>query len=420
MRLLYVTSMLPFGPMEAFFIPEIVELKRRGHDVLVVPMRPRGRVMHEDARAFLRDTLATGVLSPRVLAAGLLEGATRPLRTLACLWEIRRSRSVRVLLKNLVVFPKGLWLARVARRSRAEHIHAQWASASSTVAYVAASVARVPWSFTAHRWDIAENNLVEAKARTAAFVRAIDRDGGDELAMHMGRFRDALSIIHMGVPRSLMESTADDRRPPVERGVREPLRVVMAANFVEKKGHVYAIEAVRRLSERGTPVRVDFAGDGPLRAPIEARAAELKVSDLVRFMGVLSHERLIAGLRGRAWDVALLPSVVTSTGEKEGIPVFLIEALACGVPVVATATGGIPELLDGGGGLMVRQRDGGALAGALDHLASNPASRAALADAGRRHVRVHFTIEGAIDEVERRMLDARVVSEERARRGASA
>jgi colanic acid/amylovoran biosynthesis glycosyltransferase len=303
---------------------------------------------------------------------------------------LAHSRNGRVLLNNLAVFPKGLWLARLARRQNVDHIHAHFASTNATVALVAGLVSGIPWSFTAHRWDISENNLLGKKVQAATFARAIDIRGARELATLVERQLHDLPLIHMGVPLRPPGRAARERKP------RSPLRVLLGARCDEFKGHRYALEAVARLEAVGVDVSLQCAGDGPLKARIERYSDALGVSKRVHFPGFIDHQELLKQLRDGHWDVALLPSIETSKS-REGIPVFLIEAMAAGVPVVATDTGGISELLErGGAGMLIPQRDPGAIAQALARLAADGEHRLQLANAGARRVRHDFAIDSTV------------------------
>ena len=91
-----------------------------------------------------------------------------------------RSESTAVFVKNAVVLPKGLWLARLARRWHADHIHAHWGRTTATIGLVAAELTGIPWSLTLHRDDIAHPNLLSVKMRKAAFTRFISRSGLDD------------------------------------------------------------------------------------------------------------------------------------------------------------------------------------------------------------------------------------------------
>jgi colanic acid/amylovoran biosynthesis glycosyltransferase len=391
-RVVYVTARLPFGDGEPFIVPEILQLVEDGCEITVVPVRAGGAVADGDARSLVGRTAAVSLLSPTVLWGAVRELFRRPRRAGGALLLLR-GRSIRILAKNLAVFPKGLWLARRARELGADHLHAHWASTSATLGMVAAETAGIPWSFTAHRWDIAEDNLLRTKARRACFARAISAHGSEEMRELVGESGWAPWVLHMGV-----------RLPSaIDGGAAEgPLRVLTAARFVEKKGHVLLVEAVKLLRDRGVELRVDLAGEGPLEAVLRARVAALGLGDVVEFLGRVSHDGLLADLERGRWNAMALPSIVTPSGQLEGIPVSLIEAMACGLSVVGTDAGGVPELLGDGAGLLVPPGDVPALADALEQLARDPARRAALGEQGRARVEEAFSVERIAAELRAR------------------
>jgi colanic acid/amylovoran biosynthesis glycosyltransferase len=378
-RVIYVTARLPYGAGEPFVIAEIAELRRQGCDVRVVPVRSKGIVAHEDARELIPITTPLPLLSLEILRGALAETARAPSTVVRALLSLRGSRSGRLLLKNLAVFPKALWLAGHARRVDAAHLHAHWASTPSTLAMLASQVSGIPWSLTAHRWDIAEDNLLALKARRACFVRAISAHGADELRRMLRDDSWSPLVLHMGVPVPMIEASRSTPEPP--------LRVLTAASLVEKKGHLHLIDAVGRLKEQGVAVHVELAGDGPLEPSLRNRVGALGLKSDVVFLGSVSHDELVRAMSAGRWHAVVLPS------ELEGISVSLIEALACRVPAIGTDTGGIPELLGDGAGLVVPPADPKALAEALATLAGDPALRARLAERGRRRVEQEFSVD---------------------------
>jgi colanic acid/amylovoran biosynthesis glycosyltransferase len=136
------------------------------------------------------------------------------------------SRSTDVLLKNLIVVAKGLWLGHLARSWRAVHIHAHWATVPATVALIASEVSGVPWSLTAHRFDISEDNLLGTKVGKACFVRAISQRGAREIIDSVGPKTSPPLVIHMGVtvPSTNISQRRHDGAVP---------RLVVAANLLE-------------------------------------------------------------------------------------------------------------------------------------------------------------------------------------------
>src|SRR5262249_34363244 len=241
--------------------------------------------------------------------------------------------------------------ARRLRELGADHVHAHWAAASATLALVAAELAEVRWSLTAHRWDIREANLLRAKAESACFVRAISEAGVRGLEQRVALDGWHPVLLRMGV-----------ELPARTAGVREgrELRLVTPASLLPVKGHRYLLEALAGLDG----VTLDLAGAGPLREELEQRALGLPAT----FLGPVSHPELLAGLEQGRWDAVVLPSAPTPEGDREGVPVTLIEAMAAGVPVVSTRCGSIPELVTDGSGLLVPAADPQALRGAIESL----------------------------------------------------
>jgi len=401
MRIVYIAKKLPYGHEEAFVIPEILALRARGHDMRLAPLQISGEVRHDDARALEDITWSAALLAPQVLTAALLELLTRPIAVLRALAPLGRSRTPWLLIKNLAAVPKALWLARRCRAEGVEHIHAHWGAVPGTYAMVAAGVAGVPFSMTCHRYDIAQNNLLPAKARRAGWIRAIDRAGARELANHIGPGLQQPIVLHMGVAPPPMPV-------PRRRAAGAPWRFVIAARLVEKKGHRYLLEALAMLRKQGRPVVLDILGEGPLQGELEQQVRHLGLEGLVTFAGTAPHATFLQRLIAGDWDAMALPSIVARDGDKEGIPVSLIEAMACGLPVVATDNGGIPELLDGDAGLIVPERDVEALAAAMARLMDDVALHAAIIAKARDRIEREYDLKGVVDRLERGFIRGRL------------
>jgi glycosyltransferase involved in cell wall biosynthesis len=383
MKLLYVTSTFPYGVGEGFLVSEIAALTRLGNEVAIAPLRRPRRILHADARELRARVEAEPLLSWRVLASALGEILRRPGTCAGLLLKLLRSRSPRILAKNLAAFPKGLWLARRARDLGVEHIHVHWAATTATLGLVAGGLTGIPWSFTAHRWDIAEDNLLALKLRRASYVRAINELGARELTHRGGDGAQVPEVVHMGV-----------ELPPIA-AARESedlvFRILTAAFLLEVKGHADLVDALALLVARGHTVEWDVAGDGPLRGRLLEKVADLGVEERVHMLGFVPHHELLSGMRNGKWAAVVLPSIETASGVREGIPASLIEAMAHWIPVVATATGGIPELLEGDAGLLVPPRDSVALADALERLIGDEELRQGLACRGRARVERDFS-----------------------------
>jgi glycosyltransferase involved in cell wall biosynthesis len=161
---------------------------------------------------------------------------------------------------------------------------------------------------------------------------------------------------------------------------------------VAVKGHRFLLEAWSKLLRWGVQADLWLAGDGPLRTELERMSASLGVRGSVRFLGTIPHNRLLEMYEGFDIAAAVLASVDLGGGNREGIPVALIEAMSYGVPVVGTLAGGTGELIQGGTGLLVRPGDSGELAAALRSLLADPARARRLGEFGRLHVAREFDV----------------------------
>lgn len=200
------------------------------------------------------------------------------------------------------------------------------------------------------------------------------------------------------VPHSVVRAAFDGQlagdqpRPGVPAIPGAPARIVSVARLVEKKGIDIAIDAVAQLSETGHHVEYDVYGDGPLRRDLERRAERRGVGGMVSFHGAVSHDHATAALA--AADIAVLPCRRAADGDLDGIPVFLMEAAAREVPVVATAVSGVPELVGDDGGWLVAPGDAGEVAGAvasaMRHILADPAGARTRSAALRRRLQEEF------------------------------
>lgn len=389
LSLIYVTASTPFSPEETFILPEIAEIQNRGHQLTVVPVRLRSNVIHQEAKEIAKTSVRKGLISLSIIGGALGEFIHSPRRAIESLYILAKSRSIRIFLKNLMVFPKGLWLSGFARKKQIDHIHAHWASTSATMAFISSYVSGIPWSFTAHRWDITENNLLKEKAETASFIRTIDIQGQIELENFIPDQRNKISVIHMGVYLDFRSG---------KKIASEDLRVIIGARLVEVKGHIFALEAIPLLKKEGVKVFLDIVGEGQLMSMLKERTKELEIEDCVRFLGLIDHHNLTTRLAQNEWDIALLPSIVTKDS-KEGIPVFLIEAMAAGIPVISTNTGGIPELLAGGVGILIPEKEPRKIAEAIRKLGSDIVFQYQFSETGRKRIAEDYDIKSVVTQL---------------------
>jgi len=203
-----------------------------------------------------------------------------------------------------------------------------------------------------------------------------------------GQFRDKVMVIHCGVDTQVFEP----RSGPTPHERRSgPFTIFCIGTLHEVKGQTYLIEACRLLSRRGIDFACHFIGDGPDLAALRKQVEAAGLVEQTHFHGRLTRAEIVDLLREA--DVVATPSVPTSNGRREGLPVVLMEAMGSGVPVVASNLSGIPELvIDGQTGLLVAPGDAEGLAKALEHLYRHPDLRRHLGQAGREKVVREFDL----------------------------
>lgn len=258
-----------------------------------------------------------------------------------------------LLLQRLPSFLPGRW----------DCLLASWGYPDAVAVAALASLSGTPFVAKVHGSDV--NVFAEAPGRRGQIRWALQR------ACHVVAVSRALAerLVRLGVPaerQSVIYNGVDPQRfhPLPRETARQQLghapdeRVLLfVGNVQASKGCGELLEAFCRLSTREPRARLVFAGTGPQVPALQAMAAERGCADKVRFAGRLPHEAVIRWMG--AADLLCLPS------HAEGVPNVVLEAMACGRPVVATDVGGIPEVLPAFAGLMVPPRDVDALEAAL-------------------------------------------------------
>lgn len=189
-----------------------------------------------------------------------------------------------------------------------------------------------------------------------------------ERLMSLGADRSRTFVHYIGAPVEDFDYV-ERKELRLKKEAGELITCLQVSNFVEKKGHVYTVEAFRNLARHYPNSRLVLAGDGPLRGHIERHCADLGLVDKVTFVGAVSKPQVIDLMAGA--DIFLHHSVTARDGDQEGIPTAIMEAMATGLVVLSTFHSGIPELVeDGKSGFLVPERDVEAytrkLIGALD------------------------------------------------------
>ncbi|HEY5971944.1 MAG TPA: glycosyltransferase [Pseudoxanthomonas sp.] len=400
--MVYVVSLFPSWS-ETFIVREVATLLENGVDVRIISLkRPSQDLVQSDAAALLArvryprtvlhtlaGTLAAFARNPRSVAGSF---AT----VVAGLW-----RQPVVLLKSLFALMRGLEQAAWLRGFDPQIIHAHWATYPSTAAWALGRALRKPFSFTCHAHDIfVDHQLLARKIEDAALAVTISRYNVGWLHTHATSLAEhKLKVIHCGV---------DMDKAPWRSAGRESGMLLAVGRLDPVKGFATLIEALALLEKRGVEFACRIAGSGPLDADLRRLAQNLGVSKRIEFAGA-QPQRVVREWMDSA-TLFVLPSEVAADGNRDGIPVALMEAMASGCPVVSTRVSGIPELVeDGITGLLVGEQEPAALAAAIERLLQDENLRGRLATGARRHVEREFdarTEAGRLQAYMGRLVDA--------------
>jgi len=310
----------------------------------------------------------------------------RPVRFWQAILRALRYRRLGV----LRCFFQATYLAEMLFREPVTHLHAHFAHDPTFVTMFTHYLTGIPYSFTAHAKDIyvkTPPELLRAEVQTAQAVVTCTEYNRRYLLTQIGPASNGkLHCIYHGLDLSqfnFCSPRALSSEPPV---------ILSVARLVEKKGLGDLILAADVLRQRGRRFQVEIVGDGPLRQSLQVQVKRLGLNDRVKLLGPMPHDKL-----GRVYQRACLfalPCVVSADGDRDGIPNVLLEAMASGVPVVATPISGIPEVIHSEvEGLLVPANNPASLADALDRLLTSPELRERLALAARVKIETCFSIE---------------------------
>jgi colanic acid/amylovoran biosynthesis glycosyltransferase len=376
---------------QMFPLGDLMALAAAGFELHIFTLRGRwGSIEQEEAQAFTR-CLHRAPLASWTMLREVAMAFRRP-ATWRLFLKVVASASPRPaeVVKSLVLFPQAVYFARLARQHGIRHLHAEWASYPATAAWIASELTGIPFSFSAHAYDIyMTQTLLREKLLRARFVATcanVNREalvgiGGAEVA-------ETVHVHRHGV--DLTRFRPDGRRPAASPA--PPLRILTCGTMYPYKGFGHLVAACRILLERGHRFTCTIVGEGPERRRLERQIKQGGLGEHVRLVPPMTQVEL--SRQYREATLFVLASVVTRDGNRDVIPNVLVEAMASGVPVVSTRLAGIQELIqDGVHGVLVPPGDSRALADAIGSL---------MADAGRRERLVQNARQRVVDEYDRR------------------
>jgi len=378
-----VTTSYPRFPGDSvgtFMEPIARHVAARGHEVhIVAPWHPRMTRGKEEDGVFFHFFRYAPV--PALNVFGYAAGLHADVKLKSAAW----------MAAPLALAAGWFKAMRVAQKRRATVMHGHWVVPGGVIA--AAARPALPLVVSLHGSDVfvAERTPPARVAARHVFARAgMVTACSDDLARRavaLGAAPGRLDVVPYGVDTSRFKPSPEARgllRARIGLGADDVL-LAAAGRLVSKKGFEYLIDAMAAIPG----AHLAIAGDGDLAQPLRERAERARLGARVHFLGNLPQDDV--GAWFGAADVVVIPSVRDDSGNVDGLPNTVLEALASGTPVVATLAGGIGSVVrHGETGWIVPERDAPALAGAVTTLLGNQAQRERLGAAGRALVETRF------------------------------
>ena len=375
---------------ETFILREFNALRNKGMEFCIISLkRCKDRVVHPEAKDLLKQTIYGRLYSRWSIAYGF----KHPLRAMAAFGYILKTyfRQPYELVKAIYVWLECFYLANIIKREGITHIHSHWATMPTTAAVILSKLTGIPYSFTAHAWDIFVNTsgLAEKidKAKFVVTCTEYNRKYLSDLYAKRYPLNAKRFKIHLNYHGVELDKFNFDRRPSTID--YRPARILAVGRLVEQKGFEYLILACKILEKRGIDFECKIIGEGLLRQSLEHCAINCQVASKVQFLGVQSQSRIRQLLKDS--DMFIAPSMVARDGDRDGIPNVILEAMAMGVPVIASEISGIPEVVvNGNTGLLVSSANSISLALAIENLWRDPGLREKLALNARKLIEEKF------------------------------
>ncbi len=399
MKIGYLTSQYP-ATSHTFIRREVAALRERGFDIHTFSIRrpaPEERNSKLDQPEY-ENTWYVFPLSYRFVIAHLFAFLRRPITYFSVLGTAfsHRVPGIKAFLQSVAYFGEAIYLADELKTQQIDHLHNHFANPSANVGFLSSHYLGITWSLTIHGAsdsDYPSSFLLPSKVHHAQFVACVCHF---TMAQAMRRLEPALwmklFISRCGL--DLSQFKASDKN----KSIGSKIRVICIARLSPEKGITGLIYAFSKVIENGIDAQLRILGEGIDRSRIENAIRSLSLENHCQLPGRISEQEIVGELTNA--DILVLPSFM------EGLPVVLMEALACRVPVIAPNVGGVSELVnDRISGLLFSPGNWSQLADNLLELSKNPELRKQLANQGAQRVTEEFDIKLAVNPLAGKFLE---------------
>lgn len=390
MRIAYFTSAYPRAT-DTFIQREIAELRRLGVEVLTFAIR-QPEAANNVSEGILAERKNTSYLLPfnlfNLLSLNIKKLLTAPSTYFKALKLALTTAKpgLRGTIYQLFYFQEALLLANLLIKNKVQHVHNHFGDSSGSVTMLAAALSGIGYSMTIHGPHIffePTYSALREKVKYSKFIVCISNYCRSQMMLFSDQDDwEKLEIVHCGI--DLDTYLVTDRTTNLGTDL-PPAKLLYVGRLAAEKGVPVLLRSLSLLKEEGYNFELTLLGDGPDRTLLESLVKEHELGSMVHFGGYASQQSVRDTLLSS--DIFILPSFA------EGVPVSLMEAMACGIPVVGTNVGGVTELIKNGvSGMVVAPSDEIALKNAIAAYLTNPELRNQARIAGREAVEAEFNL----------------------------
>jgi colanic acid/amylovoran biosynthesis glycosyltransferase len=388
-RIAYLSTRFP-GLSETFVLNEVIRMVEQGLDVTVFSLRHANRTsaFNTQAQSILDRVVTIPFYSWRPLVKFLFLLLAHPV---SIFWVIIQTfvfnfKQPAIMFRLLASLPGILYYGNRMLKDFVEHLHVHFATTPAWGAWVIKTVYGIPWSMTVHAHDIYLNHaMLQKKMDSAEFMVTNSQYNIDYLQkVHPKYPKEKLNLIHTGID--------SDRFQPLVTEVTPDIPQILAVGRLDPtKGYRYLVEVIQELRQRGIVTQTHVVGHITDEAYVQEEfkyiqelIRKYQLEDDITFEQGIPQDLLLQ--RYREASLFILPCVVDETGNSDGLPSVLVEAMLLQKPIVSTRISGIPELVTSGKtGWLCEPGNVKELADACEDIVKQSAQAVAIAAQGRKH-----------------------------------
>lgn len=363
-------------------------VKNLGNEVFLYPLVLQEQVViHSSAQKWLAEGDIYRKNAFFVMKKNLWMFIKRPVRLISTFFTALTGNlsNPKFLLRALYLFPLAVAMSVQMEIDGIEHIHAHYATHPALAAWIIHRLTGIPYSITVHAHDIfVHQTMLREKIKSAGFIRAISSYNKDFLIRKLGSdYSEKIFVIHTGIDPNLYK--------PRNKKKDGDFLILNIGSLQPYKGQAVLIKACAILKNKGYSFRCVIIGQGELKNSLQEMITRLNLGDRVSLAGAKTEEEIRLLLPD--FDCYVQPSVITPNGKMEGIPVAIMEAMACEVPVIATNISGVPELVeDQKTGYLVPAEDSEAIVAAIEKIIQDPRAAEKFIFSGKERINKEFNL----------------------------